>query len=337
MVQILRHCQPKGAATARPNLQCRASTPPLHFVIPSSIRIIRILAAAACVLCASCSLHATAESPLSPIELKGKHHPMMGPEQSVSPTFPGDGWITAFSVHVIDSRGKTRDHAGIFCHAILQKDGEGGIDPAQSDYKTGVFEESMHLLLSEGQNNIRFPDGFGVRVDSKTTYGMSAMLQSDDDANDGTYRFAVERNFVSSDRKPPLKSLVDLLLRIEDGTGPHYCGGLPGFMVPPGLSVFEKKFDAPYDARVHYITTHLHQFAKTVALLDERTGKALYQAPVKRDARGGLVEIPVYSSVEGFRLEKGRHYVYRVAYDNPSGESSPSMANLRMYLEDPTK
>ena len=32
MVRLLRHCQPKGAATARPNLQCRASTPPLHFV-----------------------------------------------------------------------------------------------------------------------------------------------------------------------------------------------------------------------------------------------------------------------------------------------------------------
>ena len=37
MVRILRHCQPKGAATARPNLQRRASTPPLHLVTHSSL------------------------------------------------------------------------------------------------------------------------------------------------------------------------------------------------------------------------------------------------------------------------------------------------------------
>ena len=33
MVRILRHCRSKGAETDRPNLQRRASTPPLHFVL----------------------------------------------------------------------------------------------------------------------------------------------------------------------------------------------------------------------------------------------------------------------------------------------------------------
>ena len=32
MARLLRHCQPKGAETARPNRQGRASPPPLHFV-----------------------------------------------------------------------------------------------------------------------------------------------------------------------------------------------------------------------------------------------------------------------------------------------------------------
>lgn len=46
MARLLRHCQPKGAETARPNRQGRASPPPLHFVESRHIR--RIDASIAC-------------------------------------------------------------------------------------------------------------------------------------------------------------------------------------------------------------------------------------------------------------------------------------------------
>jgi hypothetical protein len=293
-----------------------------------------LAAAAACLLAVGALRAETRREVLGPIILKGRHAAMEGPHVTQTPRFRRSGWLTAYAVHVLDASGLRRDHDGIFCHAVLADVGRDDSEKKSVSPANAVFSEAVHLLASEGQNEIRFPQGFGIPVHVGETFAFEAMLQSDDESNDGAYRFEVETETLDAGDGPALQSLSDFMVRIQDPAGGHSCGGQPGFSAPPGLHAFETRFKAPSDARIHYMTTHLHRYAKEILLQDAATGEELYRSKVKAGPSGHPVELPFYSSTTGLPLARGREYIFRAWYQNPTSKPVMGMANLRLYFRD---
>jgi hypothetical protein len=259
-----------------------------------------------------------------PLALKGVQKQMQGPTTSADRVFHKAGWITAFSVHVVDGKGRDRDHDHVFCHTAV----EGTVN---ADYPDNVRLEGLHLTLGDGQNEIRFPEGFGIPVESSTSYRVVSMLHSDDPAMDGVFSFATRMETADAGNGAALKALSDVEVSVK-GDGGRDCHGIPALEILPGRHSFEKEFVMPLSGRVHYIQTHMHRYAEEVALEDRATGKILYRGVVKQDPAHYPEELPRYSSVEGFPIEKGRRYVVRLTSFNPTDETDEGMALMRIYV-----
>ncbi|MFI5363800.1 MAG: hypothetical protein ACHQ49_17705 [Elusimicrobiota bacterium] len=289
---------------------------------------------AAAVLTVALSASARGEtitSVLGPVELKGVHTAMDGPSAAVIKKFDRPGWITAFSVHLLDAEKRSADHDGVHCHSILDSKSEP--DEARMRYRSlGLSVENPHLLLSEGQTGIRFPDGFGVAVDTVSTYDLGGMLQNEDGSKEGAYTFEYKLEFADARTTPPLKPLTVLVVKIRDGSAPGapHCGSVV-WDVPPGRHSYEKSFEMPYASRVRYISTHVHRYIEKIELLDERTGKDLYQTRIALDDRGYPKETPSYSSAEGLPLEAGGRYVFKLTYDNRLDHPVAAMGMMLLY------
>ncbi|MFI5349403.1 MAG: hypothetical protein ACHQ2Z_07660 [Elusimicrobiota bacterium] len=290
-------------------------------------RIATILTAA---FCAS-ARGETITRAVGPLELKGVQTAMSGPSANITQKFDRPGWITAFSVRVMDANKNPAEHEGVHCHSVLDNLSEPIED--RTRYRSlGLSVENPHLLLAEGQTEIRFPEGFGVAVDSVTSYDLGSMLQNEDGTKDGSYSFEYKLEFTGAGEKPPLKPLTVFVVKIRDGAGPGdpHCGS-PVWDAPPGRHVFEKAFEMPCAAQVRVISTHVHRYIRTIELLEEKTGKTVYQTPVELDARGYPKEIPTYSSAGGLPLEAGRRYVFRLTYDNPLKHPIAAMGMMLLY------
>jgi hypothetical protein len=111
------------------------------------------------------------------------------------------------------------------------------------------------------------------------------------------------------------------------------------WLIPPGkyqsrVDVTDQ-LDLPYDTTAHYVTGHLHPYAKSLALVDKTTGRELFVIRSKdlRD-RIGVAEMEQWSSADGLILEQSHQYELVTTYENPTAEPIDAMSILYLYAMD---
>lgn len=283
----------------------------------------------ACALGAAGASAGTTTEVSPKVLMKGRQKQMVGPESVTEHQFHKAGWITAFSAHVVDAKGARRDGDDVFCHTALSVPQD--LEHLHRYHQSGVLAESIHAALGDGQNEIRFPEGYGIPVSSGGAYELESVLHSDDESHDGEYRFETSLTTVDADSGKKLKDLSDLVVAVN-GAGTYMCHDTAAFDVPPGRHTYEKEFTMPVDASVHYILMHAHRYAREAVVLDKETGKELYRGQVALKENGYPSALPFYSSAEGFRMRKGRKYLFRLVEDNPSKQAIDGMAVMRLYI-----
>ena len=83
---------------------------------------------------------------------------------------------------------------------------------------------------------------------------------------------------------------------------------------------------------MHFAAVHLHNHAVYMRLTDVTSGEVLWQTDVVYEPdRVQIAEIPVFSSVEGFRLAKDHEYEIEALYDNKTGADVDAMAMMSLY------
>ncbi len=289
-----------------------------------------LLAAVFCALVAAAARAETRSFVAGPLALKGAALPMTGPELSLSQRFPRSGVLTRFSVHVLDESRAAADDRDLFCHAAL---GLGRSGAARARLYRSLGLDPLRLIsTAEGQNEIVFPRGFGVRVDSTTEYPLELMLQSPDGGADGRYYFRVEYALADPAEEASVTPLEDVRVSgYVSGRDRTITGNLD-WWVPPGRHEYARRFRVPFSGTVHYAQVHVHRYARRVVVRDPASGKELYAEDVVDDAQRRLVRVPVYSSAEGFPLAAGREYEAVFVYDNPTKKDIPAMGSVRFFM-----
>jgi hypothetical protein len=230
------------------------------------------------------------------------------------------------------------------------------------------------FTLSEGQTEVRLPDGFGIPLRSDEPLSVTAQVLNHNHKGDPVrVRQRVTVHFVRDRALPrPLVPLyqrgVNTLVRVDGPSGgygeeveehaAHDHGGADGmaadtmpyrdkkgrsfaghWVVKPGREVnhtlVTKILELPYDTTIHYIAVHLHPFAESLELRDLTTGTTVFRSGTRPfPDRIGLAHVDSYSSVEGIPIYQDHEYELVSVYQNITDRDQDSMAVMNLYMLD---
>ncbi len=111
------------------------------------------------------------------------------------------------------------------------------------------------------------------------------------------------------------------------------------WLIPPGKYqsrvAVDDQLDLPYDTTAHYVSGHLHPYAKSLALVDKTSGREVFVIRSKDFSdRIGVAEMEQWSSPQGVLLEKSHAYELVTTYENPTDKSIDAMSILYVYALD---
>jgi len=273
-------------------------------------------------------------------------------------------WITGFRTEVM-REGETKHNNDYLCHTNVDF-----FDAIH--FRNLNIPERMALqyprltTLSNGINDIRFPEGFGFPVPDNEKF-IVASRTLNHNIEDPFFKVKHNIDFFMESGETKLRALnpkAVVLLRDYDHDDPdnpdfsknpalclpldlknHKVVNKEGkwlsshWVLPKGKDKYE--FDITYqlyifeDTTVHAMAAHLHPFATAFSLVDATTNETLFTFNCDNyDEKRGLKHVPVYSSAEGILLKGDHDYKLVLETDNPTDAFSDMMAVLFLYLAD---
>jgi hypothetical protein len=279
-------------------------------------------------------------------------------------------WIVGYKTTVVDAGTEGELSQEFMCHANLDFETKDYYDrfPSAPPISGRVF------TLSQGQQDIQFPDGFGIPVTSDLPISLATqVLNLNIERPKGLkvrhkvdVRFVRDRE-VTGEMVPLFQGAAEGFKALgealhygfdedEEAMGSGCSVGAPAvsgdsdddvhgqkftahWVVPPGTEVnttnVTKFLNLPYDTTAHYIAVHLHPFAERLVLRDLTADKVLFDADVTPSPnRVGIDSIEHYASVEGMPLFKDHQYELTSYYNNTSDRDVDSMAVMYLYMRD---
>ena len=279
-------------------------------------------------------------------------------------------WVVGFEAVMVSPDGQKAISQEFMCHSNLD------FDAAKHSQLFGDDKTPSERLftLSQGQQRIDFPDGFGIPILSSETLSLNTqVLNLNMKEGKAEVRHKIRVRFVrDKDLKTPYKPLfaggawglkaleAEPAYFGESNPDPMHQG--PGCM--PGQNAAEHEYadaqgrrftghwivkpgreenhtlvthlmNVPFDTTIHYIAIHLHPFAESLELRDLTTGTSVYKATTKQtEGAIGLAHVDYYTSVEGLPIYKDHEYELVSIYDNTTSEEQDSMAVMNMYMLD---
>jgi hypothetical protein len=304
-----------------------------------------------------------------------KYKSMMGPSSLEklklldTPT-PELLWIVGYEATVMDGVGDAQVSQEFMCHSNLD------FEPQDywKNFKSNASMSGRLFTLSQGQQKIDFPPGYGIPVLSDMELGLATqVLNLNLPEPDMNVRHKVDIRFVREAEargrvKPLFQAAVQGFKSLEGKTADYgvelsssdeHAGcsvGMPAvkgdvdkdkfgqkftghWVVKPGReenrSLVTHFLQLQFDTTIHYIAVHLHPFAESLELFDKTTGKSVFRAETKQaDGKIGLSHINHFESVEGIPILKDHDYELVSVYNNTSSEDQDSMAVMYLYLHD---
>lgn len=255
-------------------------------------------------------------------DIDGKYRSMRGPWSQqhvylVESAAPELLWITGYETRVIDAESTDEVGQEFMCHANLDFDAEQYFDDFDLDHSLS----GRVFTLSQGQQHIEFPTGFGVPILSTQPLKLTTQvlnLNLDDPDMDVRHEVTIEfvrDSEVEGEMTPMFQAAVQgfkslegegLVYGIDDPEMAEHGGGCAvgqsaidndvdydglgrkftaHWVVPPGREVTRTNvtefLNLEFDTTVHYIAVHLHPFAESLELIDLTTGETVYRAEVE--------------------------------------------------------
>ena len=273
----------------------------------------------------------TREIRTRPVQLTELYASMKGPRSTrtfnLDPTSESEIlWIRRFGVDVLNVTDEV-ESTEFLCHAWLI--GDAGLNDATP--KEGL---DLYLTISQGMEEMQFPDGFAVQYDQQNIDRLSFMAM------------AVNNNYDEIDKQIQFRASIDYLedhaakrLGIKALSAVMIGGRRENkihWTVPPGEQVLVNDIEPDkmdIDATVHFIKLHLHPHGQSVTLRDKTTGEELWTGRARNELqRHHLLGTDSYSSTVGFRIYKDHDYELTTVYDNPTDHNIDAMSTMRLYV-----
>ncbi len=315
---------------------------------------------------------------LSPVYTVDRIYKSMSGPASTQEILPSAGkkselvWIRGYRAVMVGEDGQTPMPQEFMCHSNLDMNWQKHRERFSSNQMTSP----RLFTLSQGQFDIRFPDGFGVPVFSDEPLSLTTqVLNLNDPTGMHKVRHKVSLEILrDSNAEKPMKPLFGTAAyglqliegdvpyfgvekpdkahhgtgclvgqtasnnQYEDSFGRHFTGH---WVVKPGReenrTLATKLMKLPYDTTIHYIAVHLHPFAESIELRDLTDNKTLFKSKATNfREKIGLEHVEAFSSEEGIPVYKDHEYELVSVYNNTTNEDQDSMAVMYLYLLDKT-
>jgi len=276
----------------------------------------------------------------------------------------GMKWITGFKAEVF-REGTTVHNNDFLCHTNI--DFFNGIHYKNLKLPKRINSQYPRLgTLSNGINELNFPEGFGFPVASNEKF-IVASRTLNHNIEDAFFKVKHHIEFTMADASAGLKPLVpQALVLLQDfnrddpyatknNNDPNLCTPLDlknhsfpneegvrfaaHWVLPKGEHIYE--FDISYqlslqeDTRIHAMAAHLHPNAVSFSLIDVTENKVVYTINCENyNEKIGLKYVPTYSSKEGLPIYADHQYKLQLVANNPTDGFSDMMAVLFIYLYD---
>ncbi|MBT8256265.1 MAG: hypothetical protein KJO23_06975 [Bacteroidia bacterium] len=272
-------------------------------------------------------------------------------------------WITGFKAEVL-REGTSEHNNDLLCHTNI-------------DYYDAVHYKNLKLpkrintvyprlgTLSNGINELNFPDGFGFPVASDDAFIIASRTLNHNIENaffkvkhhielktapaNANLKplvpkglvlmlpYDLENPYKSKKNDPNLCSPIDL--KNHSGPGEDGVSLSAHWKLPEGETRYE--FDITYqlnlneNTTIHAMAAHLHPGAQKFELFDITLNETVYSFECENYAdKIGLKNVPNYSSVEGIELFSDHQYKLILDTYNPGTGFRDMMAVLFIYLYD---
>ena len=278
-------------------------------------------------------------------------------------------WITGYHAVMVQADGKTPASQEFMCHSNL--------DFADNKRHNELFRHdgSERLFtLSQGQFDIKFPDGFGIPMMSDEALNLTTQvlnLNIKDPKLQVRHRVTIDfaRDRDLKRKMVPLMMVGGSGLKLlqgkegyygiqnpeEEAHGPGCSLGTSAsthsitdqfgrvfaghWVVKPGREVNHSLathyFRVPFDSTIHYIAVHLHPFAETLELRDLTAKKRVFLSRAENfKDKIGLKRVEYFISKRGILVYKDHQYELVSVYVNPTEEDQDAMATMLLYIED---
>jgi hypothetical protein len=233
-------------------------------------------------------------------------------------------WLTGHSAITVDSNG-TPESRGLVSHNTLSlprsEKGRNAFGPLQS-------AQQQLFTLSGSQDSVRFPSGFGIPVSGIENLVLETRVHNLREERIGkTIKQKIETLYVfDRETTQPMKALMPV------------SGGIALDIRDPDAGTRESSLGRfiPIDTTAHYISVHMHDYAKSLELHDATTGETVFKAMCKPTDDGrGLAETTFYSSETGLKVYKDHEYRVISESDNTSTKDQAATAFIVVYLHNP--
>ena len=278
-------------------------------------------------------------------------------------------WITAQYTEIVAGGPVTTTSPEFMCHSNL------GFRQGKRHEEIFGSQPGIRLFtLSQGQMEVRFPEGFGVPVMSRQPLMLqSQVLNLNEQPEKLAVRHRITVEFVrQSDLETAMKPLRVLsaqgMVAMNEHERHYGLAEASSEQHGPGCSVGElagervfkdsagRRFIAhwvvkpgrqenrtlvthwmkvPFDTTIHFIAVHLHPFAESASLTDLTSNKLVFRSEARGpEGRIGLTSVESYASKEGLPIYRGHDYELKSVYQNTSDEDQDSMALMFLYVLD---
>jgi hypothetical protein len=279
-------------------------------------------------------------------------------------------WVVGYEAAIVDADTREPKSSEFMCHSNVD------LDMARHRQIFGwrKYPSRRLFTLSEGQTEVRLPEGFGIPLRSDEPLSVTAQVLNHNHKGDPVrVRQRVTVHYVR-DRAltKPLVPLyqrgVNTLVRLDGPAGGygedpdehavHDHAGAEGmaadtlpyrdkkgrsfaghWVVKPGREVRRTPLNGwlslREDMKIHFASVHLHPFAESVMLRDVTTGDTVLASKAENHgARIGLAHVDQVASKDGITMRKDHQYELVSAYNNTSGADRTAMAVMYLYVED---
>jgi hypothetical protein len=279
-------------------------------------------------------------------------------------------WVVGYEAAIVDADSREPKSPEFMCHSNVDLD----MARHRQIFGWSKYPSRRLFTLSEGQTEVRLPDGFGIPLRSDEPLSVTAQVLNHNYRGDPVrVRQRITVHYIR-DRalRQPLVPLyqrgINTLVRLDGPDGSynskadehaaHQHGGAEGmgadsqpyrdkqgrtfaghWIVKPGRETRRTPINGwlqlSEDMTVHYVSVHLHPFAESLNLIDATTGDTVLASKAEnRPERIGLARVEQIASREGVTLRKDHQYELVSEYNNTSGADRTAMAVMYLYIAD---